>query len=198
MIPDSLKFNYRQIAYVLLTGYILTYFSEWTFWLGQVRAVPLWEYVLTWLFYSFATYLTLLAVHYYHARTVWAVFLCGALYGWFTEGLIVQTMYEGLPYSVSVTGLQWHALISVLLGWYFMRRWLMNSDRNTLIGAIGIGVFYGFWSTGWWFNAEPQTALGGVALEMLVLTCLLIMAYAGLARLGDMEFKATRRGLSAG
>ncbi|TVR18375.1 MAG: hypothetical protein EA396_15205 [Anaerolineaceae bacterium] len=186
------------LVYTLCTGYILAYFSEWTFWLGLERTTPLDEYIGTWLFYSFATFLALIALHYYRARTVWVIFLCGALYGWITEGIIVQTMYDALPLSISVTGLQWHALISVVFGWFYLRRWLMTSDRWTLIGAVGTGLFYAMWSTGWWFNAEPQATTLDVALSMTVYTLLLTVAYAVVARLGDAVFIPTQRAIIGG
>ncbi|MBL8164281.1 MAG: hypothetical protein JNJ61_20000 [Anaerolineae bacterium] len=182
----------RGLIYVLLTGYILCYFSEWMFWSGRIPASsdPL-AYIFPWLLYSFATYVFLIAVHYFRVRSLPAVFLAGAVYGWVVEGILVQTMYDSFPIHLSATGLSWHALISVVGGWYLMRRWMRRSSRHTLYGVLLFGLFVGFWSGGWWVEA-PIAPVETVWLYNVILGAPLVLAYAGLERLGSAAFTPGR------
>jgi hypothetical protein len=78
---------------------------------------------VTWLAYSTLAYLFLATVRLFRADDVWSVYLAGAVYGWLTEGGLIHTLYgteESAPFPISliITGVSWHALISVLVGWY--------------------------------------------------------------------------------
>jgi hypothetical protein len=97
----------------------------------------------------------------FRIRSIWALFLAGAVFGWLTEGLIVQTAYENLPLSLSFTGLAWHALLTVWVGWFAVRRALARSLRSVLLTASVIGLLYGLWGISWWL--EPD---GGVMLPL--------------------------------
>ncbi|MDX1994361.1 MAG: hypothetical protein SF029_18405 [bacterium] len=193
----GLRRFFTELLYVLLTGYILGFFSEWMFWSGQVRPSDPGEYIFTWLVYSIAAYLFLLTVRLFHVRTFWSLFLAGAVYGWMVEGVYVQTMYDDFPYNISTTGLSWHALISVCLGWAFLRQQLRASLRSAWIACAAFGVFFGFWSIGWWIEV-PQASLGAVALYNGVLGVLLMLAVALLERIGDAAFTLTWRKVIVG
>ena len=93
-------------------------------------------------------------------RAPWAIFLAGAFYGRLDEGIVVQTMYgtnDGpFPASISFTGLAWHALIDVWIGWYLIRRVLaQNKYLKTIALACGVGLFYGFRAIFWWNEPPP-------------------------------------------
>ncbi len=145
----------RTTAYVLLTGYILCFFSEWMFWSGRPPA-PDWilSSIPTWLLYSFITFLFLAVVDYFRVRTIWAVFLAGAIYGWLLEGVIVQTTYDDFPLNISFTALAWHSLISVIFGWCVLPR-AMRSRKWIVRWCIGFGLCLGIWSIGWWSETPP-------------------------------------------
>jgi hypothetical protein len=189
-VTDSRR-GLLNVVYALFTGYLLCYYSEWMFWAGRRLDTNPLEHIPTWLAYSFLAYLFLLTVRYFRVRSVWAMFLAGAVYGWLGEGVLVQTMYDSFPLNISVTGLSWHALISVLGGWYFMRKWLRSSTRNTLLGSIGLGLYYGFWSSGWWVESPVNDPLTQFLYNM-TLGIPLVVAYAGLARIGDNSFSPTK------
>jgi hypothetical protein len=145
-----------RIAYTFLTAYILTFYSEWMFWSGRPpNETFLSEALPSWIAYAFITYFFITAVSYFRARSFWAVFLCGALYGWLLEGVLVQTMYDAFPMQISFTGLAWHALISVMFGWWWLPRRLRES--RAIIPCLLFGVALGLWSIGWWL--EPDVAV---------------------------------------
>ena len=163
---------------VLATGYILMYFSEILFWARPRPGDSVGGWLGTWLVYSITGFILLSIVGHLHARSIWALFLAGAVFGWLTEGLVVQTAYEDLPLSLSFTGLAWHALISVLVGWWILRRALHKGMLPTLYLAAAIGLGYGLWAIHWWLAPD-----GGVSsvpdffLYSLMPTLLLIAAY---------------------
>ena len=122
---------------ILAGGYILMFYSEFLFWARIRPKDSLLEWLMTWLVYSFLAFAFLAGMARFRVSTVWALFLAVAVFGWLAEGLIVQTAYESLPLSISslavraaFTGLAWHALISVGVGWYVVRRALSAGLRR--------------------------------------------------------------------
>jgi hypothetical protein len=150
----------KRVLLGLLSGYILVYYGEFVFWATPEREDLLGAgTVVTWLVYSLMAYAFLCVVSVFKVRSVWAVFLAGAFYGWLEEGIVVQTMYgtpDGpFPMSIAFTGLAWHALIGVFTGWYLVRSVLAENNRAKVVGlASGIGLFFGLWAI-WWWNEPP-------------------------------------------
>ena len=112
MIPRLL----RKAAVVLASGYILFFLSErvfWSFWRPGDNPA---EFLITWLAYSLIGWIYLDLVRRFRVAKFPAVFLCGAVYGWVAEGIVVDTMYgdptNPFPLSLSWTGLAWHALLT--------------------------------------------------------------------------------------
>ena len=154
----------KRWLYILVTGFILVFFSELLFW-GTNSLLGLVE---TWLFYSLAAFVTLAAIAHFRVNTIGPLFLVGALYGWLVEGVIVQTTYENLPISLSDTALSWHALITILVGWYAMRRALLEpTPYRAMAWGAGIGIFWGLWMPFWGFLDEP--GLPSFTLERMAL-----------------------------
>jgi len=185
--------GFKKLILVLSTGYILMFYSELIFWSRyRPEEDSIGGYLMTWLVYSFISFAFLTAVNVFKVRSIWAVFLCGALYGWLTEGVIVGTMYnyEAFPFYISWTGLAWHALISVLFGFYYVRKVLLkNSPFKTVCLAGAIGLFWGLWAVFWWVE-EPGTSPGllGFALFAFSSSLPLIVAYWLCERLSDTSF----------
>lgn len=191
----------RAVA-TLCSGYILVYFGEFVFWATPDReGMDARGLVAVWLLYSVMAYPFLCVVRHFRVRDPWAVFAAGAFYGWFEEGVIVQTTYGSpdtpFPMSISFTALAWHAPIGVWIGWYWMRRVLVqNQAILTLRWTAAIGLFYGLWSVFWW-NEPPapmKALLDAGRKDLLALhflafafgtTVPLILAYALLLRLGS-------------
>jgi hypothetical protein len=153
----------QRLGTALLTGYILFYYGELMFWATPDReGMGLPMLAVTWLVYSIFAYFFLCVAHGFHARNPWAVFLAGAFFGWFEEGIVLQTTYGSadgpFPMSIPFTGLAWHALIGVFVGWYGVPLILrQNRLSRTLALASAIGVFYGFWAIFWW--TEPPAPM---------------------------------------
>jgi len=167
---------------------VVVYYSESMFWSGLERKLDGVEFGFTVLVYSIVFYLVLLTADTFRVQTPAGWFLLGAVYGWLVEGVIVQTTYEALPLTISWTALGWHAPISVVVGWYGMRWWMRQGWRSTLLACIGLGVFQGVWSLGWWQEqfTNPSSVIGtpaDVLLSNLILGVTLVIGYWGADRL---------------
>ncbi|MBI3924090.1 MAG: hypothetical protein HY319_00980 [Armatimonadetes bacterium] len=172
----------RTLWLSLATGFILFFYSERLFWTVLRPDESLAENVVTWLAYSLLAYIFLCAVKWARARA--GLFLAGALFGWLCEGTLAGTLYgtepsAPLPLCISHTGLSWHALISVMVGWYGVR-WtlLQNNLRRTLQLTTGIGLFWAIWAV---FplqeNPPLVTSIPGFLKGALLTTLPLVFAY---------------------
>lgn len=183
----------RQIIGTLATGYILMFYSEWLFWARVRPEDSLSGWIGAWLLYSIMAYVTLSVIARFRVVSIWALFLVGAVFGWLTEGVIVQTAYELLPLSLSFTGLAWHALITIWVGFYAVNKALRSAVHTTVTVATVIGIAFGFWAISWW--VEPD---GGVthpadfALFTFATTLLLIVAYWTYSRTIPGVFRPSR------
>lgn len=169
----------KNILLVLSTGYIFVYFSEHLFWSRIRPGDSFKDWFGAWIVYSLMAFVFLVLVSHFRVKNIWALFLAGAAFGWICEGVVVQTAYDMLPLSVSFTGLAWHALLTVWVGWYVIRKNLLFSDTWSILKlAAVIGIFYGLWSISWWL--EPDGGVSSViefAAFSFITTALVILAY---------------------
>jgi hypothetical protein len=162
----------------LSAGYILMYYSEFLFWARTRPGDSFLGWLMTWLVYSFLAFAFLSVIARFRVSSFWGLFLAGAAFGWLAEGLVVQTTYENLPFSISFTGLAWHALISVGVGWYAVRRALPAGLGHTAALSAAAGLAYGLWAISWWLEPEGgQSSLPAFALFSLATGLLLALAY---------------------
>ena len=183
----------RRLCLATVTGYIFVYYSEYAFWARPLDNARLPDALWLLLTYSFSAYVFLILVVTLRVRSFAAIFLAGALFGWLVEGVFVQTLYSLLPFSISLTGLSWHALITILVGWFTMQ-WLLRAGCwwRTLIVATGIGAFYGLWAIWWWIDAPPATPFADFAVYVFATTTLLACAYWLASRLSMRHFSPMR------
>jgi hypothetical protein len=83
-----------------------------------------------------------------------------------------------MPFPITIvwTGLAWHALIAVLLGWYAMRRALARSFAHTLALAAALGLLWGVWAL-FWERQAPPVPWPPFLLHAAVATLVLALAY---------------------
>ena len=178
----------KNILLVLSTGYIFVYFSEHLFWARIRPDDSLGGWLGAWVAYTFLAFVFLTLIAYFKIKNIWSLFLAGAAFGWLAEGVIVQTTYEFLPLSISFTGLAWHALITIWIGWYALRKSFFSiASFSTVKLSAVIGACYGLWAIAWW--SEPDggvSSLVDFAAFSLVTTILVILAY-GLANWSATE-----------
>jgi hypothetical protein len=186
----------RTIA-ALSSGYILMHFSEFLFY-GSFTSEPLpipallSECLMLLAVYSALGYVVLSLTNRFRARSVWAIFLVGAVFGWLLEGIVVTTVYEDFPFQVHFTGLAWHAPLDVLLGWYAVQRLLrLKNPVWTLLAACAIGLFWGLWAPWRWWEDDYLFPVAQFTAFTTFTTLLLVIAYWLLGRSRPAEFRPT-------
>ncbi|MFP4344636.1 MAG: hypothetical protein ACLFU8_08080 [Anaerolineales bacterium] len=181
----------RPLLLLLATGYILTFYSEVLFWARPRPGDSFSGWIGVWLYYSVTTFAFLAVVKRFGIRGPWALFLAGGLFGWLVEGILANTMYEEFPYQIPFTGLAWHALISVLVGWYLVRKVLLQKrPLKALLLSGALGLFWGLWSLSWWIE-EPASIATVPAFVLFAFTgtLLLVAAYRAYDRLEPATFE---------
>jgi hypothetical protein len=154
----------------LATGYVLMFFSEFYF----LNEGPGAEFVEKWttnplsmarwlgefsLYYAGWGYIMLAAIGLFRVRSLWSLFIAGALFGWAVEGIVIPLIYGNMPHTLGWPSLGWHAVVDVGLGWYLIRKILQkNNYRYTIILAVALGLFWGVWCTWYWGEHPPEQA----------------------------------------
>ncbi len=188
----------HKLVVVLATGYILFFYSERLFWSFLRPGDKISDLLLGWLVYSLLAWVFLLLVRHCRIVSFSALFLAGAVFGWLAEGVVVDTMYGNsgnpFPASISFTGLAWHALISVGIGWYGQAKALTEGNRAKIaLFSVAVGLGWGLWA-GWW-PAEldrPSTSLAHFAGHTLACFIPLMAAWLGLGVAGSAWFRPAK------
>ena len=169
----------KNILLVPATGYIFVYFSEHLFWARIRPDDSLKSWVSAWIAYSLMAFVFLVLVAQFKIKTIWPLFLAGAVFGWLGEGIVVQTAYEALPLSISFTGLAWHALITIWIGWYAIQKSLLApASSPTLKLVAAIGACSALWAINWWLEPDGGVAsIPAYAKFSFVTTILVIISY---------------------
>jgi hypothetical protein len=187
----------HTIPLLLVLGYLLVFYSEFLFY-GQrsdptLPISPLVDLIPLLLAYSAMAYLLLSMIRFFRVQSLPGLLVAGAAYGWILEGMVVATMYEAIPFTISFTALAWHGPIDILLGLYWIPRQLQNSPPGKIALVFsGMGILWGFWLV--W----PWSEVGfGIQREVflrfsLLTTGLLITAYWLLGRLDLKNFHPGR------
>ncbi len=184
---------------ILANGYVLFFFSERVFWSFPRPNDSLAEMLVTWFAYSLLGWIFLILVRKYRIGTFLPLFLAGAVYGWIAEGVVVDTLYGGptnpFPLSISFTGLSWHALLSVGVGWYVLPRALTAArpGKAMWISAV-IGCCWGLWAV-WWPNElgpGAATSVSSFAGHALVCSLLFMGSWMLLGRARSDWFQVGR------
>ena len=185
-----------RIAFALLSAAVLLVFSEKLFW--YVTGYGTLDLLAG---YFFPAFVLLWVIDTFRVRRLAPLFLAAAVFGFVAEGMLTNTLYEGGPlawFSASWTPLAWHAPLSVVFGWWWLRRELAaGRARRVAAGCAAVGVVWGLWALAWWLPenaADPALLAGGArlgrwlvadfALHAFTFTSLLALAHGLLGRGG--------------
>ena len=125
----------------------MVFFSEKTFWYIQGYAI-----VALVLYYAVPVAACMWVINFFQVQRLSGVVLVGGLFGFLVEGILTPILYEGglLDPVMPVYFVGWHGLLSVVFGWYLIRKWLVegNWKRLSLTSTL-FGLFWGIWSLGY-------------------------------------------------
>ncbi len=123
---------------------ILVVWSEKMYWY-----LPGYTFVELVIFYSFPTMMLLWAIGRFRVSNTAALALTADLFTLAVEGIITPVVYEDGP--LPIVGLYlyaWHGGLSVMFGWYIIRKWALAHRRVALgVASLGMGAVWGLWST---------------------------------------------------
>ncbi len=175
---------------ILSQGFVLFFFSELFFWARPTEVALGHPHCLDgWLIYSYLGLLLSICLQFFQVGRQepqkaslcdqWpAIYLCGALYGWFAEGAVVHTMYDSFPINIAHTGLSWHALLSVLIGRMLLPRLLQSTSAGKLLlVSVGLGLYWGYWAVFWWYDLKAAVSPADFLVFSMQSTAALALAY---------------------
>ena len=178
---------------VVFVTMILFVYSEELFWAVPRHADNLFNFMFVYSIYLTPTFFVLYLSDKFNVKTVWNLFLVGSIYGWIIEGIIVDTMYEDMPFSISFTGMAWHSLISVLFGFYLFQKAINAADRKGIIKlSILTGTFWGVWAVNWYKELGYLPSVTEFFIFSTAFTTLLVIGFAGYNHLKIREFKPSK------
>jgi hypothetical protein len=178
----------RPTLFVLGAGAVSWAWSEVGFWARfRVDDSPV-GWVITWLAYSLVVAVVLRVVRRFPLRTAPQVVLVGALYGWLVEGVVAATVYGPLPVSLVWTGVAWHGLLTVAVGWILLPRAVRRGGPRAVAWCALVGTVWGLWSAGWWSSAPDEGQvlarpdLPSYVAFVAVVTAVAMLGYAVMSR----------------
>jgi hypothetical protein len=174
----------RKAAVVLANGYILFFFSERVFWSFWRPGDNLPEFLITWIAYCLLGWIFLDLVRRFKVASFPPLFLAGAVFGWVGEGVVVDTLYGNatnpFPLSISFTGLAWHALLSIGVGFFLIGKAFSDEKPSrTALFSLAVGVDWGLWAV-WWLaelGKETDTSVWGFASHAVLCSIPFLLAW---------------------
>lgn len=146
---DSVS-RFRTPGLVLAVGAASWAWSEEGYWARFKHGDGVATWLATWLLYVALAYLCLVIIRRARVATVYGLFLAGACFGWIEEGALTGTTFADLPFSLVWTALAWHAVVTVLVGWWWLPRRLAAGARSGLAACALVGLVWGLWAVSWW------------------------------------------------
>ena len=189
---------WQRLLFALATGYVFFFYSERMFWSFLRPGDAILFQVIAWLLYSFFTYMTLAIIARFNVNTLWSLFLAGTAFGWIVEGIYAMTFFGNggivLPFSIVWTGIASHALLSVVIGWYYLYRSLAyRGYLHSLAFSSLLGLYWGVWAVAWALETPPiLSSYDGFIGHALITTLLLMLALWLHPRLDPANFRPTK------
>ncbi len=122
-------------------------------------------FYILFLLYGLYGYLMLLLISKYDIRNFAWFFITWSIFGFLIEWWLVGILYESLPFSLIWTSLAWHALISIVLFFYFFRKiFLEGSYKKIFLYSVFLWFLLWLWASYSW-NAWWELASGEILFE---------------------------------
>ncbi len=174
----------RYVVLSLVLGGLSVWGSENFFWMMPPPGITPLDFILTVIAYSIAAAVAVSAVIWTGIGGLKAAFLGGAIVGYMSEGVIVGTIYQVIPFQLIWTPLAWHALITgaIVLG---LGRVPMSEGRRALVW-VGLGLAGAFWAQFWVSERRGVPEVWLFAVYILGLGLMVPLAQVVMDRMGQM------------
>lgn len=140
----------RSVAFFYLVAVITAVGSERMFWFWSPGLRSHLEVAA---FYAIATTTSLALMRRYQVDSWWSLMLAAPVVAYVVEGVITPILYSGGPFVpfFPVWFTMWHGILSFTVLVFVIRRLLLDETLAKLtMLALGLGVFWGVWSTTQW------------------------------------------------
>lgn len=174
--------NISRWIYIVFLTIIMVFFSEKMYWYIQG-----YEMLVVILAYLPGIYLFLYFIDTFKIKDFWPMVLAAVIYPLYVEGLFTGIIVSDITFlSMLSYFIGWHLCLSILIGWYFHQKWLINENyRKMVISSILLGCFWGIWSIGYWTERQitaPDFAEGFIVgqwhpIEFLMLAIYVTVLY---------------------
>lgn len=138
----------NNLLFVFISSAVLVFFSEKAYW--YVQGFEVGGLIL---YYAVPTAASLWALQAFRVHDLSGVVLVGTLFAFLVEGVLTPVIYEAglLDPVMPAYFIGWHGLLSVVFGWYLLRRWLVEKRwKRLLLTCLIFGLFWGVWSLTFW------------------------------------------------
>lgn len=140
---------WQRILAALAIGGIIGFASEMLFYIAPPPALGGFDIPFTWLFYSATAWLCLGLSARLGVRGPVSLFLVGCVFGWVIEGVVVNTVYAALPWTVPFTAMSWHGLVSGVLVFGAGRTSVNWPVWKAVAYWAALGILFGLWGQFW-------------------------------------------------
>ncbi len=158
---ESMKQLIKRLGFVFLLTVVAVFFSEKAYWYPTGFAI-----FELWIFYSVPIFACLWAIDYFKVNNFPTLILIASLYAFLVEGVITPVIFEGGLFDPIMPAyfIGWHGILAIVLGWFWFRKWLIDTQPIRLIGgAVGFGLLWGAWSISYWlpeYQVEYADSIG--------------------------------------
>ncbi len=189
--------------FLILSTLIMIFFSEKMYWYIQGYSL-----LILVLFYIVGVYIIVRLIEIFKVSNFWPFVLIAITYPLYIEGFFTGIIVADITFITMLSYfIGWHTLLSVILGWYFHRKWLIKKEyKKILLSSIFLGIFWGVWSIVYWTArqiADPDFQDGfkvgqWPVEEFLMLTIVFSVLYMGShyllgrKKIWQEEFKASK------
>ena len=166
----QLRAGVHRLLFVFTVAAVVGVSSERMFWYWASAPV---DHLVVAMVYAPAVAGCLWFVDRYRARGLWGLVLVAPLLGYFVEGVVTPVVYAGGPVPFfPVWFAAWHGMLGLGILLFGLRHLLLARRTAALWGlSIGLGVFWGVWSTTMWLpenvNDPELIADAGAPLTLL-------------------------------
>lgn len=166
-------------ANILAHGFIFFALSErffWAFWRpGQDTTSSIVVGILS---YSLLAYTFLFLVDRFKISGERTLLIAACAYSFLAESVLSGMIYSPQFLLVIAIAIPWHALVTILFGWYFLPRLLMKSLPQIIATLIGLGTLFSYWAVGWFsLPGHELLSLENFIVHAFATTLLLIGGY---------------------
>ncbi len=144
----SLNKFIKRWTFIILITIIMIFYSEKMYW--YIQGYSIFELII---FYAPGVFITIQFIEYYKIKNIWSLIIASVIYPLYIEGIFTGVLNTSISLLFYFIG--WHSILSVIIGFYYHHKWLVDGNyRMLIISSVILGIFWGLWSVVYWSKAR--------------------------------------------